>query len=184
MSGHVIWKRGEWDKLVRDAEAMKDMNVCVGIQGPKASEKHEDSNYTNAQIGAVHEFSTPSDSPPGRPWLRPIYDSKPDYWKNRLKEVVHNVIKGANAVAELRHIGEDYRREVVARIKSGIAPQLALSTLMRRNAENKWFKEGKKSGYQKLAEKEAASGKAQVDATPLWDTGAMVGAISVEIKRK
>lgn len=182
-SGAVKLDTRVWDKLLKQCKEMDGSYVSVGIQGPQAAEKHEDAALTMVQIAAVHEFNGPADRPPGRAFIRPPYDNDPDKWIQRIRKACTEVLKGKNAIAELRKVGEEYRRLVIERMKAGIPPQLSLSTLMRRNAKHGGTK-GRPSGYQQKAEKEAATGKPAVDDTPLIDTGAMMGAISVVVKKK
>jgi hypothetical protein len=167
------WNTKEWDKLLSRCVAMKRLAAKIGIQGEKASEPHaEGQPLTNAEIAAVHELSGPQDSPPGRPWIRPPYDNDPGKWKGQIAEACKNVIKGANPTAELRRVGERYRTAIVDRVKAGIDPPLSEKTINQRAGQNT---QGK---HDKLETK----GKA-LDTTPLWDTGTMIGALSVVVDK-
>lgn len=170
-SGPAKWNTKVWDKLLDRCVAMKGLSARIGIQGPKAGTPHEEgSGLTNAEVAAVHEFSGPQDSPPGRPFIRPPYDNDPGKWRGEIAEACANVIKGANPVAELRRVGENYRTAIVERVKAGIGPPLSDATINRRRGQN----------TQKKRDKLESKGKA-MDTTPLIDTGTMIGAISVVV---
>ena len=171
MSSSFSWNTKEWDKLLTRCVAMKGLAAKIGIQGEKAAEPHTDGEpLTNAEVAAVHEFSGPQDSPPGRPFIRPPYDNDPGKWKGEIAEACANVIKGANPVAELRRVGENYRTAITDRVKAGIGPPLSEATINRRRGQN----------TQKKRDKLESKGKA-MDTTPLIDTGTMIGAISVVV---
>lgn len=173
--------KGKGLKEIAKRAASAKGSVKVGIQGSEASAAHgEGEPITNVQIAAIHEFNGPQDKPPGRPFIRPIYDNDPQAWKLKIAEAMKRVIiEGGNPKSALRRIGEEYRRKIIELIKSHIPPPLALSTLMARNARKGGH--GGKSGYQARAEKEERTGKPAVDDTPLIDTGTLIGAISVEV---
>lgn len=174
MAGSVFWNDKGWKKALKQCQAMRDFYVQVGIQGEKAGAKHgPGSNLTNVEIAAVHEFSGPSDTPPGRPFIRPIYDGNPGKWKAKLAKASADVLAGKNIRGELRKIGEEYRTETIDRMKAGIPPPLSEGTINRRKGQNT---QGKR---EKLEQK----GKA-LDVTPLIDTGTLMGSISVEVKKK
>jgi hypothetical protein len=173
MGSPAKWNTKVWDKLLDRCVAMKGLSARIGIQGPEAGTPHEEgSGLTNAEIAAVHEFNSPQDKPPGRPFIRPPYDNNPAKWKEQVAEACRSVIKGANPVAELRRVGENYRKDIVDRVKAGIAPPLSEKTINRRKGQN----------TQAKRDKIEAKGKS-LDTTPLWDTGVMVGAISVVVKK-
>ena len=61
--------------------AMKNKYVAyVGILGSKATEEHENSDYTNAQIGAVHEFGSISNNIPARSFIRMPLEAEMGKW--------------------------------------------------------------------------------------------------------
>jgi len=157
---------GNWKKLLKNLAEAGDYEVKVGIQGDKAAQPHEGGDLTNVEIAAVHEFNGPQDKPPGRAFIRPPMFEKEDYWKNRLAMLLKDVIeKGGNPKAAYRQIGEEYRKAIIDRVNAGIAPALAESTIAARN-------------------RRGGSKKGAVDDTPLRDTGAMLGALSVDVVHK
>ena len=174
MAGSVSWNTKGWDKLLKRCNEMKGLVAKVGIQGDKAAAKHgEGGDLTNAEIAAVHEFSGPADKPPGRPFIRPIYDNDPAKWQGEIAKACSEVVAGKSAQGALRKLGEDYRKEVIARMQAGIAPPLAESTINRRKGQNTQGKRDK-------IEKKGGS----LDVTPLIDSGTLLGAISVDVCKK
>ena len=183
MSGGVFWSQKGWDKLRKKCDEMHDLVVKVGIQGDKAAEKHDEGgDLTNAEIAAVHEFSEPSDKPPGRPFIRPIYDNAPEKWKGELKDACQRVLAGGSARGELRKIGEEYRTAVIDRMKAGISPPLSEQTINRRKGQTTEAKrDARKSKWAKTHPGSSASGLSE---TPLIDSGTLMGALSVEVVKK
>ena len=167
-----------WKKLLKNLAEAADYEVKVGYQGETGNQNHEQlaaakagrtpgkSELTIAEVAAVHEFNDPSDTPPGRPHIRPPMYEKEDYWRNRLAQLLHDIIeKGGNLKQAYRQVGEEYRKAIIDRVNAGIAPDLAESTIAARN-------------------RRGGSKKGAVDVTPLRDTGAMIGALSVEVVSK
>lgn len=50
-------------------QAGKKYSIRVGIIGDKASQMHEDSGLTNAELGAIHEFGATIEHPGGQPYF-------------------------------------------------------------------------------------------------------------------
>jgi hypothetical protein len=174
VSGEVFWNQKGWDKILSRCNEMKGLVVKVGVQGDKAAELHdEDGELTNVEVAAIHEFSEPSDKPPGRPFIRPVYDSDPERWKGALADACAGVFAGKSPNGALRKIGEDYRAAVIERMKEGIAPPLSEKTINRRKGQNTQGKRDK-------IERKGGS----LDVTPLIDTGMLMGSISVSVEKK
>lgn len=161
-----------WKKLLKNLASLTQLEVRVGLQGAKGDEAHPGGELSNSQIGAIHEFSGPGDKPPGRPFIRPPLYEREAYWKKRLADLVKEILeKGGNVNQAYRTVGEEYRKAIIDRMKAGIAPPLADSTLKARNP----------GGAAAYAKREA---KGRLDTVPLIDTGALMGAISVVVEKK
>ena len=164
---------GNWKKLLKNLAEAADYEVKVGIQGDKAAQPHDGGELTNVEIAAVHEFNGPQDKPPGRPFIRPPMYEKEDYWRNRLAQLLHDIIeKVGNPKQAYRQVGEEYRKAIIARMDAGIAPPLADSTINRRRGQNTAAKRAKREA------------QGNMDTTPLEDTRVMLGAISVDVVHK
>lgn len=55
------------DNLIKDLG--RNVSIRVGIIGEKATQIHEGTNLTNAELGAVHEFGATINHPGGTPYL-------------------------------------------------------------------------------------------------------------------
>jgi len=155
-----------WKKIIKNLAEADAYEVKVGIQGEKAAAQHDDeSGLTTVEIAAVHEFSGPTDKPPGRPFIRPPLYENEDKWKRRLAETLHDVIeKGGNPRQAYRKIGEELRKAMIDRVKAGIPPPLADSTIDARN---------RRGGSRSRQHGE--------DNVPLINTRTMIVAISVDV---
>ena len=84
-------------KLKRLTEQLgKDYVAYVGIMGGKATSLHENSDYTNAQIGAVQEFGSISRNIPARSFIRmPLEMKLPDWYRRNTKNYINACINGS-----------------------------------------------------------------------------------------
>lgn len=58
---------GSLENLIKSAS--KKYSIRVGIIGEKATQIHEGTNLTNAQLGAAHEFGATINNPGGQPYI-------------------------------------------------------------------------------------------------------------------
>lgn len=145
---------------MRDLKRMstKDPAVYVGIREQDGSEIIEGGDITLAGIGAVHEFGTDRAGPnnstviPSRSFLRSEVDQRARLYGDELRKAVGKVIDGGNLERELRVVGVLAASNVRRRIRAGIAPELAESTVERKGSSK-----------------------------PLIDTGRLIGSISFEV---
>jgi len=141
-----------WNKIVAQmSKYAKGKTASIGIQGPAASVDRGD-GFTNADIGAVHEFGSQDGRIPERSHFRSTAkEQETKVQKQLVKLAVDKVFAGKSADSELRMIGEEFKGAIVSKIKGGIAPPL---------------------------KHPRASGK---EGPPLWDTGQYINALSVEV---
>lgn len=142
------------DRMLRGMKQLaKDYRVTVGVQGSQAAASHGD--VTNAELAAIHEFGAPAANVPQRSFLRSTADEGKTRWEKRLgEELAKVVLEGADARRALHVVGEEFRASVIDRIKQGIPPPLQPATVARKG-----------------------------EATPLIDTGALIGAITVAVRK-
>lgn len=146
--------RGLADLQRRFKQLGAGYRVTVGVQGRDADAQHT-GGITNSDLAAVHEFGAPSVGVPQRSFLRSTADEGKTRWERRLSEEIARVaLEGADVRQALHVVGEEFRAAVIDRIKAGIAPPLQPSTIARKG-----------------------------ETTPLIDTGALIGAISVLVKK-
>jgi hypothetical protein len=106
--------------------AQKGVFVAVGVQGERAAEKHNageegtESDQTNVEIGATHEFGSSDGRIPERSHWRAVLDANIDRYGQQLDKIAAAFIKGIDPKAELGFLGEVYKREVLEFLKAGI----------------------------------------------------------------
>lgn len=152
MAARVQIRDKGWDKIARNAKH-PPVRATVGIQGPEAAAERG-SGLTNAGLAAIHEFGSPSRSIPERSFLRSTFDEKVKGYEKELDRIAGAQIDGAQLSGEMRLLGEQYRADVIDKIRSGIPPPLADATVARKGGET----------------------------TPLIDTGQLLNSISVVVK--
>ncbi len=122
---------GERDFL-RAVDELDDAHIDVGLF---EGEIHPGSEYTIAQIGAVHEFGTkPGTVPkiPERSFLRSTADEKRDAYHKRMAKVANKVEGGSpNVVSMLTAMGELMASDVRKKITTLKTPKKAEATLRR-----------------------------------------------------
>ena len=143
-----------WDAIGNQLKKFaRGKAASVGIQGSKAEEAHE-GGYTNVEIGAVHEYGTQDGKIPERSFIRSTYSENEDAITKKLGAIsAKRIFEGKDPIADIAMLGEEFRTKILKKIKSGIAPPLAESTIEHKKGE----------------------------ATPLIDTGQMWNAISSEV---
>ncbi len=128
MATTIVDKDHGYARLLRAvAERLPDLRV-----GVLTDEQHKDSELTVDEIGEVHELGL---GVPARPWLRPVVDGRTAFIKARLKRVAEAVALGRMTAAQgMDLLGQNLVNAIRARIRAGIAPELAESTKARKGA--------------------------------------------------
>lgn len=144
-----------WKRIQRAfAKLGPGMSVAVGIQGAVATAAHS-GGVTNVELGAIHEFGAPKAGIPQRSFLRATADENVNRIAKRFEVIARGVADGGTATeGGLLQIGEEFRALVIDRIKAGIPPPLQQATIDRKG-----------------------------ESTPLIDTGALIGSISVAMRK-
>ena len=143
-----------WKRIQREFLKSKPTMVKVGVQGPGADEAHG-KGTTNIMLASVHEFGSPSRSIPERSFFRSTFDKNVKRYRATLKKLGSDLInKKSTRAAGLAMLGEDYRADIIDRVRQGKIKQDLSAETQRRRGE---------------------SGPA------LYDTGQMIGAISAVV---
>lgn len=109
--------------------------AAVGIQGSKAEQIHE-GGYTNVEIGAVHEYGTQDGVIPERSFIRSTHTENEDAITKELSAIAaKKVFEAKDPTADIAMMGETFRKKILEKIKSGIAPPLAESTIIQKKGE-------------------------------------------------
>lgn len=114
--------------------------AMVGIQGEKGAETSEEhGDMTNVELGTIHEFGAKNNRPPERSFLRSTFDEKQQTYKKELDQIGTDFFDGkltpTRVDGELLLLGEQYRGDVIEKIRSGIPPPLAESTIEEKGGE-------------------------------------------------
>jgi len=142
-----------WRKLVDNMKRTPQVKVRVGIQGPEA--ETDRGGITNAGLASVHEFGSPARGIPERSFMRSTFDEKQKGYQKELDRIAGASLDGAELEGEMLLLGEQYRSDVIDKIRSGIPPALSEITIARKGGE----------------------------ATPLIDTGQLLSSISVVVDK-
>ncbi len=162
------WKRIQREFLAKSGGAASR----VGVQGPEAdAEDHP--GMTNVKLFSIHEFGSPKANIPERPVFRSVFDAKRKSYERSLAKMGRDLLLGKTTrEAELRLIGEDYRADMIDYVRKGkVKPPLAQATVEARL----------KKGGPKAAGREGKKGRSEN--IPLWDTGQMLGSLSVVLEK-
>ena len=149
--GVKVIDKGLTQILKRMTVAARGQVASVGVQGDKA-QLMEHENSTNVEIYAVHEYGTKDGRIPERSSLRTTFDEKHPAYQKDLDEVGRKFFGLQKYEGELMLLGEKMKKDVIEKIKSGIPPELAPSTI--------------------------ASTPKRKGSVPLWNTGQLVNALT------
>lgn len=117
-----------WNRLKRElAKSRSKPHVVVGLFGAKGSEAHEDSPFTNAEVGSVHEYGL--GNAPERSFIRDTVDIKGKNIAKTARRLANAVLGGLPTEAALELLGLYVKGEIQKRISDGIAPPNAPSTV-------------------------------------------------------
>lgn len=143
-----------YDKLQKQMEKAGDVVVKVGILGGKLRQGED---FTEAELGAVHEFGSPTRNIPARPFMRPTFENKKDEFEKLLGRAAEKIIDGKVTVEQaLNIVGMAGANEVKKTITAGapLKPPLKKATIKRKKSSR-----------------------------PLVNTGRLVNSISWEVGR-
>jgi len=127
--------------------------VDVGVMGQEGAGIYEGTGLTVADVASFHEFGR---GVPERSFIRAYVDENREQIENTLRRMAQKVIKGEvrSFDAGLELIGQRIQNEIKKRIKAGIEPALAQSTIDRKGSK-----------------------------PPLIDTGQLINSITYELRQ-
>jgi hypothetical protein len=125
----------------------------------------------NAALGYIHEFGSPINNIPPRPWLVPGLDESKTQWSRYLEDAGKAALEGKTDKVDeaLNKAGMYAVSSVQLRIRRGIPPPLAASTVAARRRRSTG------STYRRQA-------TAANLTTPLYDTGNLLNSISYVVR--
>lgn len=162
MAVQVIDNRAVYDRIMREVEKLAGAVVTVGIHGDQAQRK--DGEFTNPQLGAVHEFG--GGNVPERSFLRSTVDGGGPL--ETAEQLSADVARGKlSADKAAQRLGVMTVGQVKQTIASKIPPPLSPDTVKKR------MEKGAHGGG--LASLGGAT-------TPLIDTGQLVQSIQYKVE--
>ncbi len=127
---------------------------AVGVGVQAAEAKADHNGITNAELAAVHEFG--KGNVPERSFLRSTFDENLKDYDRELESIAKRTYDGSTRLeGDLLLLGESMRSDVIQKIRSSIPPPLKPETVARKKGET----------------------------TPLIDTGQLINALSVEVRK-
>ena len=158
MPGKVTEVDRGWKRIKRKLLKGSPSYVRVGIQGDEAQEAH--GGATNVLVASVHEYGSPSRNIPERSFFRSTFDKYRKKYVKRSKELGQDLIaKKISRASGLRLIGEEHRSDIIDRVR------------------------GRRGGKIKQRLSPATVKRRGETGPALYDTGQMIGALSVELEK-
>jgi phage gpG-like protein len=106
----------------------------VGIHEAEGNAPH--GKLTNAEVGAVHEFGSPSRGIPERSFIRAWFDGAREQIKLQMENVARGVTKGKITREQaLNQLGSFFVGQIQQRIARRIPPPLNEKTIMRKGSD-------------------------------------------------
>ncbi len=137
-SGKVRDTDKGFDAFFKGLKAVGKNRVKVGIQGREAAQVRPGGS-TMVEIAAHHEFGAPNANIPQRSFIRSVADENRREYDNRTEAIVRKLVaspKTTSVKGELLKLGEQVRRDVLAKIDSNIPPALKQATIDRKGGDN------------------------------------------------
>lgn len=158
---HVEVEEDHTKDLVDALHALGEVELLVGI--PAKNNARDDTPLGNAGLGYIHEFGSPLNNIPPRPFLVPgVVGSRADWEPYLEKAAVAALDFDTHAMMNaLNSAGMIAANAVQTRIQDGIPPLL----------KRPRYKKGRKP-------------QPPNEATPLYDTGKLLASITYVIERK
>lgn len=127
-----------WNEIIGKLEKSNGKTTRVGVVGPAARQRMP-SGLTVAQVAAVHEFGSPEANVPERSFLRAAVDDNRDAIVDEVDEVCGAILEpGPDELrAGLERIGGMVQGFIQAKIREGLEPPLAESTVAANDGETR-----------------------------------------------
>jgi hypothetical protein len=153
-----------WERIAAMARTVRESSVHVGVFADSTAEgePRKEGVLSNVQIAAIHEYGAPTAGIPERSFLRGTYDAKRPEYTVLITRLVQQLYDGKMDVRRaLGLVGAKFQADIQARIRAGLTPPLAPSTLRRKLALGRRGAKG--------------------EPKPLIDTGQLVASIAYRI---
>jgi hypothetical protein len=122
---------------IRLTAAARGATLSVGIHEVEGSEQAEGSDdATLIEVAAYNEFGGPDNNPPQRSFIAAWADENTDAHRDMLRKSSAAVVKGKlpSLTVALERLGLRFVGDVQQRIRAGISPENAESTIARKGS--------------------------------------------------
>ena len=170
-------------RLTHELKASDGLSVTVGIQGPTAlATSYDDTQATNVQVAATQELGWPEKNIPRRSFLRDTVDANQVIYGLLISKLLARMVKSKGkftADQALNLLGARVSADARRRIRAGIAPDLAASTILWRARQNKGVATKLRRGRKKGKSLQELAGSF----TPLINTGTLMNSITWLVRK-
>jgi len=145
-----------WEKIKKEAsKLLKGKAVSVGWQGTEAGIDHE--GMTNVEVASIMEFGTKDGKIPERPMFRSTYEENKQKYDKEIEKIAKGFYKDGTVEGNLLVLGEQFKSDIISKVKSNPFQEWAESTREQKEREGK------------------------AGDVVLWDTGQMLNALTAVI---
>lgn len=177
----TVDKLGE---IMKSINSLVSKDVLVGIPDSKAERRDEDGEpINNAQLGYIHEFGSPINNLPARPFLNTGVEDAKEEIAEQLEKAANSALSGKYAQMEagFNKAGIVAQNSVKNKINSGQFAPLADSTLRARVSRG--GSRGK-AAERELASRSEGNAPSNAEIKPLIDTGQLRNSITYVVRKK
>lgn len=165
--------------VVKGIRSLVKKQVLVGIPD-NTTDRDESGSMNNATLGYIHEFGSPAQNIPERPFLIPGIKDSDGRIEKQLQKATDAALSGKRSQVDtyLEAAGIAGQNSVKRKINSGEFAPLSDATLRARAAR------GRKGAKVELQSRAEGNGPDNSNARPLIDTGQLRNAITYVVRGK
>lgn len=98
-------KKDNTKELLKKLEAMKNLDLLVGVPQSESTRDEEENEITNAQLMFIHSEGSPVHNIPPRPVIDITLKEEKTKINEKFKKALNMVLQGANPKEELEKLG-------------------------------------------------------------------------------
>lgn len=188
----VYLKIDKVNEVLKSIQQLSKRDVLVGITN-KTSERREEEGgsvtINNAALGYIHEFGSPSQNIPPRPFLVPGIQKSSDDWMPQLRKAAEASLngQGKSSINALEKAGTIAERGAKTKISEGPFEPLKPSTIANRRKSRltQRMRKSEKEYLRLIGEgMDSAEAQAEAGIKPLINTGSLRNSITHIIRDK
>lgn len=117
----ITWDDSEFQRIVKHLEKLDSTVLSVGFHEDKGGGNiHPNSNLTNAELAMIHEYGSPSNNIPERPFIRNTLKKHQDKVIKEFSAGLEDIFKDINSPKSmLTKLGKDLVQDMKNEITSG-----------------------------------------------------------------